>query len=257
MRKALERSGSLWLPSRREIIGVLGVGLLAPRIAKASYTRLANTVLAMTTNGGTSAAIDTTGCNLIVVGAGVDYNGSGVLSDSKGNTWTHLTLNYGATSMGAQLHYAVAPTVGTGHTFSLNTSGHTGSLCVAAFSGADASPFRSQVATDVGSNSSSSTSITSPAGIVGTDLVVSVVSWNYSAITSMSATGLTVSNAAYAGQWGHGMAMAYSLSGFTSASWDALAGYVAYTGYLGPICSAAFKVPVSTSAKHRIITGGE
>jgi hypothetical protein len=257
MRKALERSGSLWLPSRREIIGVLGVGLLAPRIAKASYTPLANTVLAMTTNGGTTPAIDTTGCNLIVVAVGIDYNGSGVLSDSKGNTWTHLALNYGATTMGVQLHYVVAPTVGSGHTFSLNASGHTGSLCVAAFRGADASPFRSQVATDVGSISNSSTPITSPAGVISTDLVVSAVTWSYVLITSVSASGLTASNAAYAGQWGHGIAMAYTTSGFTSASWDALAGFAAYGTYLGPICTAAFKVPVGTSTKHRVITGGE
>ena len=36
MRNTIERSGSLWVPSRREMLGALGVGLLAPRIARAA-----------------------------------------------------------------------------------------------------------------------------------------------------------------------------------------------------------------------------
>ena len=36
MRETLERSGSLWVPSRREMLGALGVGQLAPRIARSA-----------------------------------------------------------------------------------------------------------------------------------------------------------------------------------------------------------------------------
>lgn len=36
MRNTIERSGSLRVPSRREMLGALGVRLLAPRIARAA-----------------------------------------------------------------------------------------------------------------------------------------------------------------------------------------------------------------------------
>jgi hypothetical protein len=85
--------------------------------------------------GGTTAAINTTGANLIVVGLTYRQNGGANLSDSKGNTWTQLTKYEGSGAQsGVVFYYCASPTVGSGHTFT-TTSIFCG-LCVGAFSGA-------------------------------------------------------------------------------------------------------------------------
>jgi hypothetical protein len=75
--------------------------------------------------GGTSPAITTTGATLLLVGLSW-YSGGGstaTLSDSKGNTYTGLTT-HGTTPLQQRLYYVLAPTVGTGHTFTVSgTSG--------------------------------------------------------------------------------------------------------------------------------------
>jgi hypothetical protein len=93
-------------------------------------------VVAQTTGGSnvTSSAIDTTGATLLVM-VTCDNGDNTAISDSKGNTWSHLTLQDSGSGGGrTQLHYVVSPTVGSGHTFTHNTSGHFPALAVAAFS---------------------------------------------------------------------------------------------------------------------------
>jgi hypothetical protein len=86
----------------------------------------------------TSAAIDTTGATILIVNQS-GFNSLGTISDSKGNTWTPLTLRTNGSTL-QRLYYAVNPTVGSGHTFTV-TSGSSGSMQVGAFSGvAIASP---------------------------------------------------------------------------------------------------------------------
>ncbi len=63
----------------------------------------------------TSSAIDTTGAGLIVV-AIVDDDGTATLTDSAGNTWTHLTTRSGTYAV--RLHYCLAPVTSAAHTFS-------------------------------------------------------------------------------------------------------------------------------------------
>ena len=259
MPQDFSRHGYLWTPTRRCLlhsVGVLAAGLLVPRVARAAYSMGAHAILPITTNGGTTAAIDTTGCNLLVVAVGVDADVAGLVSDAKGNSWTPLTRNFQTSSIGVQLYYCAAPTVGSGHTFAVSSSGHSIGACVTAFRGAAAPTFRSQVATDVGSQANATTAINSPSGVVSTDLVVSAVAWPKSSITSVSATGLTVSDAAYNGQWGHGFAMGYSLSGFTSAAWNVLVGFAGYETYLGPIATVAFSASGSGSRRRFVVTGG-
>lgn len=88
----------------------------------------------------TTAAINTTGANLIVVTA-VFYapGGSLTLTDSKGNTWTALTRRDSGSGVGSTLYYCFNPTVGSGHTFT-GTNNYP-LLGVLSFSGADTSPF--------------------------------------------------------------------------------------------------------------------
>jgi hypothetical protein len=74
-------------------------------------------------NGGTTGAIDTTGAKLIVIHIASFAAVSGV-SDSKGNTWIPKTVrsNVAATRYSQQF-YALSPTVGSGHTFTVSGTG--------------------------------------------------------------------------------------------------------------------------------------
>lgn len=103
-----------------------------------AYAHIAS--VAVASPGGTPAttsAIDTTGANLIVISVG--DGGTSTPTDSKGNTWTGLTVRNVGGDLRGRLYYSYAPTVGTGHTFTVPNS--YGAIAVAAFSGAVASPF--------------------------------------------------------------------------------------------------------------------
>lgn len=93
------------------------------------------------TGTSTSTTFDTSNSNLILVGI-VAYQAEPfpVLTDSKGNTWTALTLR---TSTASQQHlklfYCVNPVVGTGHTFTVTQGGggfFYGAIQISWFSGA-------------------------------------------------------------------------------------------------------------------------
>lgn len=76
-------------------------------------------------NGGTSSAIDTTGCDLLIVSvSSYDLTANPAVSDSKSNTWIPLTnhpVSGGDTT--ARIWYAKNPTVGSGHTFTVYSTG--------------------------------------------------------------------------------------------------------------------------------------
>jgi len=84
---------------------------------------------------GTTPAIDTTGANLLVVVAA--YDSGATVSDNKGNAWNSTTASApgdGTTAAYVRVWYSLAPTVGTGHTFTVSIP--YGALAVMAFSGA-------------------------------------------------------------------------------------------------------------------------
>lgn len=96
-----------------------------------------------TTNSITSSAIDTTGADLLVAVTNHYIGGGGslTLSDSKGNTWTPLTLR-SVGSGRSRMYYAKNAIVGTGHTFTATGTGSFPVVAVQAFSGSDlTSPF--------------------------------------------------------------------------------------------------------------------
>jgi len=69
------------------------------------------------------------------------------LTDSKSNTWTPLTdYNNPGGAASERIYYCYAPTTDAAHTFRITAGGDSfyGNLCVAAFSGAVASPFDGQ-----------------------------------------------------------------------------------------------------------------
>lgn len=69
-------------------------------------------------NGGTTAAVDTTGSNLIVIATCLytAANGTGLPTDSKSNVWTEVSANAGPAAT-LTVWYCLNPTVGAGHTF--------------------------------------------------------------------------------------------------------------------------------------------
>jgi hypothetical protein len=84
-------------------------------------------------DGGTSASITTTGATLIVISTGSVTNAPTV-SDSKGNTYTRLTTHQASVGRHT-LYYKLAPTVGTGHTFTLAGTDIYAGAIVFAFAG--------------------------------------------------------------------------------------------------------------------------
>ncbi len=94
----------------------------------------------------TTAGINTSGANLIVVAYEWFANNTPTLTDNKSNTWTLLTQSWcGGTCGVLQIAYCSNPTVGSGHTFTITASGDAFAICAAAFSGAKSSaPFDQQ-----------------------------------------------------------------------------------------------------------------
>jgi hypothetical protein len=83
-----------------------------------AITLVASTVATPGVAGGTSAAIDTTGANLLILSVSFYAGGTTTLSsvfDAKANTWLPLTLRNTATT-GHRFYYAKNAIVGSGHT---------------------------------------------------------------------------------------------------------------------------------------------
>jgi hypothetical protein len=108
---------------------------------------------------GTSGSCNTTGANLIVLVGVYDGGGTGAFTDSKGNTYTLLTrpattIETAASNSYVRLAYCYAPTVGSGHTFTISPS--YGSIHAIAVSGSASSPFDVESA-GYGSNAANAT----------------------------------------------------------------------------------------------------
>ena len=87
-------------------------------------------------NGGTTAGVNTTGANLIVIGITHLSGTTASVSDSNSNTYTALTAITSGEHR-SRLYYCLAPTVGSGHTFTLSGTGIYGAAFVQYFSGID------------------------------------------------------------------------------------------------------------------------
>lgn len=91
----------------------------------------------------TTTGFDTTGANLIVVGASTDTSpAGGTLSDSNGNTWTlAISRVYNAaTNFCSAIYYCYNPIVGAGHTFTYSGASQFPEISVQAWSGAAPTP---------------------------------------------------------------------------------------------------------------------
>jgi hypothetical protein len=104
------------------------------------------------TGGNASSATvtdkDTSGANLIVAVAATYYGGSGwSFSDSLSNSWTQATSYNNGVEPRIDVWYSSPGSVGAGHDFTVSGTNVFASLCVLAFSGADATPFDQQSGT--------------------------------------------------------------------------------------------------------------
>jgi hypothetical protein len=189
----------------------------------------------------TTAGIDTTGANLIVVAVG--YNTVGTLTDSKSNTWTALTTR--GSAPGSKLYYCVPSSVGAAHTFTWTAS--FPSICVAAFSGAHATPF------DLENGNNAGVSVTSiqPGSITPSEdneLVIAGFGYNGTQTVSING-GFTISdqkplNSGVA----YGSAMAYLIQTTAAAANPAWS----WTGAQNAAASiASFKAGAAAATKRR------
>lgn len=163
--------------------------------------------------GATTTGFDTTGANLIVVALSFDGGSTPTLSDSKGNTWTALTL--GAGSPRARLYYCQAPSVGSGHTFSISGTNTFGSVNVQAFSGAIVSPF------DV-ENTAAGTSTSPQAGSItpgfNNELVVAATATGNGNINSIDGGFTSTNPVNYLASNHYGIGIAYLIQTTAAAA---------------------------------------
>lgn len=172
-----------------------------------AYSLLVHAAAGAVSNA-TTAGIDTTGTNLIVVGIS-QYQAVtiGSLSDSKGNTWTPLTAQSILNSQYCQLFYCFGPTVGSGHTFTWNGTSNFGSIAVAGFSGAAASPFDQQNgATNKGVTTLQTGSVTPS---VANELIITACSFGASGVASINSGFAITDQINYLSGTREGVALAY------------------------------------------------
>jgi hypothetical protein len=182
---------------------------------------------ALGNNGGTTGTVDSTGANLLVLAVATDNPVTlvaGDISDSKSNASWVLAGNatYGAT---ARLHifYHLAPSVGSGHTFTVTKTSSFCSAAVACFSGAHASPF-DQESGDTGTAAIKPASSLTPSA--DNCLVVTALSLTLaSTITEPSGYAKT-DEVGYGSTYGVSMAYAIQTTATaTQPEWTSTAGF--------------------------------
>jgi hypothetical protein len=169
-------------------------------------------VAAGSTNGGasvTTAGINTTGANLLVLALSYDASSSPTVTDSNSNTWTPLTTFGGSGESKATLYYCFNPTVGAGHTFGTTSLASSfPSVCVQAWSGATSSPFDVQNGTQ--NSSSTSILIGSVTPSVANSMLATMVSLDGSFSSLAVDSGFTISDqVAFNGGQSYACGMAY------------------------------------------------
>lgn len=114
---------------KRFVVSVLAISILLWCVPAYSQAALVAHAISSSTDGDafTSSAIDSTGANFCFVGLS-SFPGAGgdviAPTDSKGNTYTALTARLGpGGSLKVIGYYVVSPTVGSGHTVTVNTTG--------------------------------------------------------------------------------------------------------------------------------------
>ncbi len=106
------------------------------------------------TNNVTTGTVDTTGAAVIIISVSANSS-TYTLSDNKSNTWTHLTDH-----VLERQHYCINPTVGSGHTFSISSTGQLPALSVLGFSASSTPIFVTETGTFTSASSAQPGTIT-------------------------------------------------------------------------------------------------
>lgn len=160
-------------------------------------------------NGFTTTPVDTTGVDLLVLCGNAD-NATYTISDSKGNSWSTSPSSSSQFSITTAIFYVIAPTVGTGHTFTLTGTNGNYAVGVLGWSGMDqSSPLDQSSAGSAGFASTLQPGSITP-GQANEVLVCTVVEGStdtFSIDSSFTiADQIPQSNGAH-----HGMAVAYQI----------------------------------------------
>lgn len=197
----------------------------------------------------TTTSINTTGANLIVVAVAYSNNGTTItLTDNKSNTWTPLTARQ-STTASVRLYYCLSPTVGSGHTFSVASSGGSGfpGIAVAAYSGAKTSGAFDQ---ETGANSNGASSLATGSITPAQDNELFITGFGYnvasaatidSGFTAIEALGVT------ANAWGIALGeLIETTATAKNPTWTQGASVACAAGL------ATFKDAATSSGKHRM-----
>lgn len=144
---------------------------------------------------GTTAAINTTGADFIVIGVSTNAPSGGTITDSLTgcaspcNTWTRLTPQQASTNAGTVLFYSTNPTVGANHVFVYTNTNQFPSLAVAAFSGvATSSPKDQENGANSGASQVGSLQTGSVTPTINSELVVTSVATSGSPTFSINSS---------------------------------------------------------------------
>jgi hypothetical protein len=184
----------------------------------------------------TTSGVNTTGATLIVL-AVASYSNATIPNptDSKSNTWTHLTSISVSTDVVIRMHYCLNPTVGSGHTFSVSTTSCFPSICMQAFSGVR------DFEQETGHGTSSTVTTLQPGPLTPGENNCLVLSAVANSGSSISASGYTVASRNYGPGTNFGSALGYKIE-TTAAAADA-----AWTWTTATKAAAANAVFLATS----------
>lgn len=198
-------------------------------------------------SGGTTSAIDTTGADLLIVVVSSTHFGSNpTVSDSKGNTWTALTrYSDSGGDVSIKFFYAVAPSVGSGHTFTASGASMYASMGVIGLvGGKQTSPFDQQAG-----SAASGTSLT-PGSVTPTEsdeIVLSAINVNPASTASADGGFSVIGYVSLVGGVSLGLAVAYLIQTSAAAAnptWS-------WTGSQTSIAAnATFKAAAASAAGH-------
>jgi len=181
---------------------------------------MASTVLAETdarsTNNTsvTTSAIDTTGCDILIL-AVVDDNASPAApTDSKGNTWTAAT-RYKTSAQGVRFYYCIGGTVGSSHTFTFTPGGTNYPAIGMIGASCDGTPTYDA---ENGANTSQTTGNVTPSAS-GALVITGQGNSDSNAVTGASGFTITAALPANANAYGVGMAYVVHTSGAIGATW--------------------------------------
>lgn len=167
----------------------------------------------------TTGSFNSTGANLVV--CGISSNAAAaipVVTDSNANTYSTLTV-YTGTSTRSTLVYAINPTVGAGHTFTVTRASGFQSIGCIAFSGANTS---SPADAGNGAFNNSTTSLaTGSISAAANTVAVSVLCQNGGTSVNIDNSFTIQENVALVGGQHYPMVLAYKLSpGTVNPTWS-------------------------------------